>query len=280
MFRNCTSVETMLLPPNLATIGSYLFGTEATSAKGSVSYIYGMTSLKQIVIPATVSTIGDYAFNGCTALENVVFETGSRLISLGANIFADTPALKEVVLPGNLRSVGRSCFENSGVQIIDLPTTVTIIGDYAFLDCNALTTANFPNCESIGIDAFYNCDALTTADFPNCTSIGIDAFWNSGLTTLILRSPTMCDVHITACMGTPIITVEGMPTGEGFIYVPTALYESYVADLAVKALAIAQSAGTPMDEATATYMATVLLRKLEDYTVDGTITGELDESKV
>ena len=165
MFRNCTSVETMLLPPNLVTIGSYLFGTEATSAKGSVSYIYGMTSLKQIVIPATVSTIGDYAFNGCTALENVVFETGSRLISLGANIFADTPALKEVVLPGNLRSVGRSCFENSGVQIIDLPTTVTIIDDYAFKNCDNLVDAKLTGSVAyLGNEVYYDCDNLEKAD--------------------------------------------------------------------------------------------------------------------
>ena len=165
MFRNCTSVETVLLPPNLEIIGSYLFGTEETSTNGTISYTYGMTSLKQIEIPATVYFIGDYAFSGCTSLENVVFKAGNPMTMLGANIFADTPAMKEVVLPGNLNSIGCSCFENSGVQIIDLPTTVTVIEDRAFKNCGNLVTANLSESLTyLGDEAYYGCKNLEEAD--------------------------------------------------------------------------------------------------------------------
>ena len=51
-----------------------------------------------------------------------------------------------------------------------------------------------------------------------------------------------------------------MPTGEGFIYVPSALFEDYVANFAMQIVY-----GFGLDEATAQYMARAVLRKIEDY---------------
>ena len=72
-------------------------------------------------------------------------------------------------------------------------------------------------------------------------------------------------MDISAIVGTNIISAEGMPTGEGFIYVPSELYERYVADFVPKIVALATEVGIPMDEATATYIITAILRKIEDY---------------
>jgi hypothetical protein len=93
------------------------------------------------------------------------------------------------------------------------------------------------------------------------TSIDSSAFSNcTSLETLILRNPDeVCQIIVTAVLDTKIATEEGVPTGEGFIYVPSALYEGYVQLLAYQA---EQLTG---DAATAEYIARAVLRKIEDY---------------
>lgn len=110
---------------------------------------------------------------------------------------------------------------------------------------------------TIGNNAFQYCSALTTVDFPAATSIGDYAFYNcSNLTTLILRSGTMATLSSTnAFTGTPIAS------GTGYIYVPASMVDSYKAASNWSTFA-------------------AQFRALEDYTVDGTTMGALDESKI
>ena len=73
---------------------------------------------------------------------------------------------------------------------------------------------------------------------------------------MIIRSETICTLsNKNAFSGSSVAS------GTGYIYVPKDLVESYK---------------------TATNWSTYAtqFRALEDYTVDGTITGELDESKI
>ena len=157
-------------------------------------------------------------------------------------------------------------------------SSATSIGSYAFYSCIALTTADFPVATSIGSDAFYSCVALTTADFPVATSIGSYAFYFcralttadfpvatsiesnafrscSKLKSLLLRGNNVCTLSNTSAFSSTPIS-----SGTGYIYVPSSLIEQYKAKTNWS-----------------TYSAQ--FRALEDYTVDGTITGELDPAK-
>lgn len=111
----------------------------------------------------------------------------------------------------------------------------------------------------IGRNAFYVCYKLTKADFPAATSIDQYAFYNcSALTALILRSETLCTLTSTNAFNSSAIK-----NGTGYIYVPRALVDSYKADSKWAAVVVTNQ-----------------FRALEDYTVDGTITGELDSTKI
>lgn len=135
---------------------------------------------------------------------------------------------------------------------------VSLIGAYAFRGCVALETANFPAATSIGGNAFRGCVALATADFSAVTSIGEYAFNRcSSLTTLILRNTAkVATLSSTNPFGnTPIAS------GTGYIYVPRSLVDSYKT---------AANGSTYANQ----------FRALEDYTLDGTVTGELDPSKI
>ena len=136
-------------------------------------------------------------------------------------------------------------------------SSATSIGSYAFYFCVALTTADFPVATSIGSYAFYFCHALTTADFPVATSIESNAFRSCNkLKSLLLRGNNVCTLSNTNAFGsTPIAS------GTGYIYVPSSLIEQYKA---------ATNWSTYADH----------FRALEDYTIDGTVTGKLDPAKI
>ena len=112
---------------------------------------------------------------------------------------------------------------------------ITTIGEYAFGYCTSLQTVDLLNVSSIGANAFAYCEALSA---------------------LILRAGTVVILNsLYALNGTPI---KG---GTGYIYVPSALVESYkVADQ------------------WSNYASQ--FRAIEDYTVDGTLTGDIDWDKV
>lgn len=121
-----------------------------------------------------------------------------------------------------------------------------------------LTEVNDNTITIIGTSAFNECNSLTTIDLPLVTSIGTSAFYSCvKLNALILRIlDSICRLsNVNAFAGTPIAS------GTGYIYVPSALIEDYKV-------------------ATNWSTFAAQFRALEDYTVDGTTTGELDPTKI
>ena len=72
--------------------------------------------------------------------------------------------------------IGDNAFNNCRALTSANFPNVTYIGGYAFNSCNALASVSFPNATSIENYAFALCRALTSANFPNATSIGGYAF--------------------------------------------------------------------------------------------------------
>ena len=115
----------------------------------------GNTNLKKVIINARLDTIGEYAFYGCTALEEVVVGEGVDFIH--QNAFLDCASLKSVTFPENstLRSIGSSAFENTGLEEIELPSSLISIYENAFYN-SKLTKIRIPS--SVGTiedNAFY-----------------------------------------------------------------------------------------------------------------------------
>lgn len=142
-------------------------------------------------------------------------------------------------------------------SITEISSNAKKVKAYAFYLCNTIITAAFPAAVEVGSQAFYICQNLTRVDLSSAASIGTSAFSScSKLSSLIIRSTVLCALSsATALNNTPI------KSGKGYIYVPSALVDSYK---------------------TATNWATYAnqFRAIEDYTVDGTLNGEMDWEKM
>lgn len=136
--------------------------------------------------------------------------------------------------------------------------TVTKIGSYVFSGNTKLTSARFASVTNIGSNAFNNCNAMEKLDLASATTIDSSAFvLCTGLKALILRNTeTMCTLGSNAFSSANFTAANGK-----YIYVPSVLIESY-------------KVATNWSSYAAQF------RPLEEYTVDGTTTGELDESKI
>lgn len=242
--------------------------------------------------------------------ENITEITSESLINIGKNACMNYPNLLSIDLP-NVKSVGYCAFrECSNLATVSLPN-VNTIDDFAFAYSDSLTAIDLPKCKSINYGAFVNCHNLATVNLPNVDTIGKQAFAgctalkevNLGtpslvdasafssnpflekldigfspilgagsslysLKQLVLRSATLCELGSSKLirlwyhvLGKTNATYNPTGAKDGYIYVPSALIEDYK---------------------TATNWSTLAsqFRALEDYTVDGTTTGELDESKI
>ncbi len=154
-------------------------------------------------------------------------------------------------------SIGARAFIGcANLSNVDFPA-VTSIGDYSF-GGTAMTKVKFPAATSVLAGAFRDHNKLEVVDLPVATKIAAYAFTScSALTVLILRSDVMCTLDASSALAGG----QFISSGTGHIYVPAVLLDKYKnnypwSDYATK------------------------FRALEDYTVDGTITGELDPTKI
>ena len=126
------------------------------------------------------------SFGYCEETDDAVTQLASVNLPdaeiIGDCVFLCCTNLTSVNVP-SLISIGDAAFEETGITSITLPSSVTSIGVYAFIDCENLTTVKFAEgsqLESIPERAFANCDQLVSMEIPaSVTSIGVSAFESS-----------------------------------------------------------------------------------------------------
>ena len=108
-------------------------------------------------------------------------ETGE--VEVGPNLDARGAITIPAIIVHNgqtytVTSIGNSAFANRYITSVDIPDSVTSIGDFAFEHCSGLTSVTIPDSvTSIGNYAFSYCTGLTSVTIPgSVTSIGKGAF--------------------------------------------------------------------------------------------------------
>ena len=174
----------------------------------------GRTQVREVAFARDISfRQGLPSFANCTSLEKITFPEG--VTALGS--FAYT-ALKSIDC-GSATKIS-SCNYCRQLEQISFPN-VTSVGGFQY--CEKLEQVNFPKLENVGTQCFWY-SGLKKADFGSLSSIGNLAFWATPLETLIIRRETLCTLTDTRALGnTPI------SSGSGYIYVPSALVNTYKA---------------------------------------------------
>ena len=157
------------------------------------------TAQADIDIPSSVKTIGNEAFEGC-ALMSV--RLPASCTSVGANPFVACDALEEIVVDENnmnYTSVDGVLYDKAirtliscpaGKHSIDMPSSVTKIGEKAIFDCDRLTSVRLPaSCASIVGNPFGSCNSLEelVVDGDNLNFASIDGvLYDKDIRTLMV----------------------------------------------------------------------------------------------
>ena len=215
-FASCNSLTSVVIGDGVTSIGDYAFAW--------------CNSLTSITIPESVTSIGFYAFRNCYKLVEVinksthftvikgsedygclgyyaleVYNSGSGITESqllndnGYIIYTDgaekilvgyNGAETDLVLPSYITKIYQYAFYNcDSLTSVVIPDSVTTIGDWAFYNCDSLTSVVIgDNVTTIGDWAFSDCDSLTSVVIgDSVTSIGKCAFYNcTSLTSVVI----------------------------------------------------------------------------------------------
>ena len=126
-FVDSASIIKLTLPASLTTIG--------------IGALAGCCHLAELTLPATLETIGDGAFAGCTALyahtglePQASIDHQACVLLTRLSLAFDALDSAQLILPAGLTTIGCGAFRNCrSLTSIALPTSLTSLGDYAFV---------------------------------------------------------------------------------------------------------------------------------------------------
>lgn len=202
------------------TLGDLVIPDGITNIEaGAFEYVKANT----ITIPDTVINIGNYAFRTAKDVTSVKIGKGCKTIEDDA--FTYCRELVEIKFEGETETIGARCFRGSNISKINIPDSVTNIGEAAFGQCNNLTSIVMPrNLTSIPKSAFYESTYLreVTLLCESLNSIGDQAFQSCvrlESLTLYAETPPTLGNYVFA----------SVPKTQIKIYVPASAVETYKA---------------------------------------------------
>ena len=207
-FYNCSNLSNVTIGSGVTTIGNDAF-----------SGCYGLTSIE---IPNSVTTIGEYAFSGCYRLTSIEIPDSVTTIGYGAfngckceliinskiveTDYTDETALfrgsefEKITFIGDIEKIGDYVFYNcKGLTSIEIPDSVTTIGNYAFDESNCCKIICKPlNAPSLGSVGFHRNDGILYIPYGSDYSSWLSKLGNGWTTEHIYTPSTYYDLSITA----------------------------------------------------------------------------------
>ena len=192
-----SEITKVVFPEALTTIGEQAFYN---------------SKLTEITIPGTVNVIGNDAFSYCNQIKNVTFEPSPTKTALYCGTyFSESPlesvnfnrnviegavegvegvqnsritffikerTLSSVTLGDQVEYLTDWMFAYAPITSIEIPNSVTSIGELTFYDCEKLTSVTIPSSvTSVGDEAFKECSSLQSVTIAGTiSSVNADMF--------------------------------------------------------------------------------------------------------
>lgn len=164
-------------------------------------------SLRSISLPHTISFIPVACFYGCISLNNVVLQQG--ITEIRTDSFRGCSSLKYLKIPNTITKIKTAAFMESGIEIMDLPESVTSIGSSVFNSLTTLKTmiirGNIIKEDGSGEGSMFKC-------WENCT--GLESFVMLSETPMgfgfWMLNGTTCKIYV------PDIAVDAYKSASGW----------------------------------------------------------------
>ena len=203
-------LEVLEIPETVKSMGRTIaFGTQVKSetkgANGSfyigrldfkahMTYIpsscFANVDIDEIHLSDTIERIGNSAFLNMHTKQAVI-TLPRALQKLDDNAFYGVDGVQEMLMPDGLQEIGLSCFYESTIRKVILPSSVYAVGKHAFALCRSLQEVEYsPSIKTVPVYAFSNCTSLRritgltqvwrfdASCFYNCTSLKAIEFGN------------------------------------------------------------------------------------------------------
>lgn len=227
---NRAGLTSITLPATLTTLGSNAFS--ANTALASVSFASGsqLTALgnnafsglpqSAIALPASVTSIGSSPFGSNIRLTvadsnpNYSIDNGVLFNKTRTTLMAYAPWLTDstYVIPASVTTLSGSAFIDSQLQTLNIPSTVSTIGSYAFARSNRLTEVTFsPNSTLTRIpSAAFQASGLLRITIPSSVTFIEGYALNTSLLEQVTFAPNsnLQDISNNVFMGARLTSIE------------------------------------------------------------------------
>lgn len=158
--------------------------------------------IEKLIISKEVTKLPSFF---CTSTENLTtieFENGAQLKEIGENAF----------------------YSNSALESINIPSTVTSIGNAAFADCFGLKEIELGQVEFLGENTFARCSALETVKIQGTsgTTYPSNTFstWETGHSAALLKTLEIGAGKIEFALNNQKESIETITLGDGVTEIP------------------------------------------------------------
>ena len=221
---------------------SALTSIEIPEGVTTISYgaFYHCDSLNDVTIPTSVTRIEPYAFDKTPWVENTQTATYPFLIVGDGILIAYDGSESVVNIPGGVKQIGPQVFkDHMGITAVNIPDSVEVICEEAFMGCKNLKTVNGGN-QLIRVEdrAFWDCPLSTVRIPASVQEIGLGAYKLLGGTdTAVFEGETL-----------PVLI-----TGQGVERIANSQYRTYAIDnirTAIVPAGVTDLAGTILESGT------------------------------
>ena len=187
----------LILPDNAAGVAVKRIGEDALSHNEFIT---------KVTLPKNLIEIARGAFEGCSSLTEVIFN--SSLESIGDDAFKGS-ALSSLSLPDNVSGIGKYCFYGTDISSLKIPANVSTVGKFAFANCKDLAKVEFcPRINQISESMFEGCSSLVRITVPESVKeIGKYAFSSCASLEQVIVMGGNQSVKEGAFADSPLLTV-------------------------------------------------------------------------
>jgi len=216
-------ITSITIPEGVKHIGKNAFVTGDS---------YYSSRLETVYIPSSVVSIGENAFyhsikkvyiTDIAAWCGIDFANQeANPLSYAKNLYINEVLITDLEIPDSVTSIGDYAFNNcSKLTSITVPNSVTSIGNSTFYNCRNLMRVTIGNgVTRIGMYAFKNCSRLTSVTIPDSvTSIDLGSFyWCSSLTSITIPDSvtSIGDRAFSDCSNLTSIEIPDSVTSIGY----------------------------------------------------------------